>query len=51
MWTLNDQPRAATADDALFILLQLLIAASQGFSIRDVGWHNWGLRRNVDFKL
>ena len=32
------------------MLWQLLIAASQGFSIRDVGWHNWGLRRNVDFR-
>ena len=47
---MNDQPPAATADDALFMLWQLLIAASQGFSIRDVGWHNWGLRRNVDFR-
>ena len=32
------------------MLLQLLIAAAQGFTIRDVGWHNWGLRRNVDFR-
>ena len=33
----------------MFILLQLLVAASQGFAIRDVGWGNWGLRRNKDF--
>ena len=50
VWTLNDQPPAATADDALFMLLQVLIAASQGFSITDVGWHNWGFRRNADFR-
>ena len=36
VWTLNDQSP--------------VIAASQGFSIRDVGWHNWGLRGNVDFR-
>ena len=34
----------------MFMLLQLLIAASQGFTIRDVGWHNWGLGRNRDFR-